>query len=102
LFYLGGTFVTVGGHNLLEPAAWGIASIVGPHHRNCAATLQELQRVGGGFVANSEAELVQLTQQFLSQPNEMTTAGDQAARWLESEATRCGVALAAVAHELSA
>jgi 3-deoxy-D-manno-octulosonic-acid transferase len=32
--FVGGSLVTRGGHNILEPAHWGVATIVGPHTEN--------------------------------------------------------------------
>jgi 3-deoxy-D-manno-octulosonic-acid transferase len=34
--FVGGSLVPVGGHNLIEPAAWGVATITGPHLFNFA------------------------------------------------------------------
>lgn len=93
LFYLGGTFVHVGGHNLLEPAVWGIASIVGPNHANCADTLQYLQQHGAGFVAKNGATLLEQSAKLLSDPTRLATTGAAAARWLEEDAQRCDKAL---------
>jgi 3-deoxy-D-manno-octulosonic-acid transferase len=98
LFLLGGTFVTVGGHNLLEPAVWGIASIVGPHHANCLDTLQHLQQYDAGFVAHDDTELLKISHKLLSSPDQLATAGAAAARWLEQDAKICGQAL----HEFAA
>ncbi len=93
LFYLGGTFVPVGGHNLLEPAVWGIASIVGPNHVNCVDTLQYLQQHGAGFVAKNGATLLEQSAKLFSDQTYLATAGAAAARWLEEDAQRCEIAL---------
>ena len=32
--FVGGSLVPIGGHNLLEPAAWGVPILTGPHMNN--------------------------------------------------------------------
>jgi 3-deoxy-D-manno-octulosonic-acid transferase len=44
--FLGGTVAPVGGHNILEPLAGGLPVLVGPHHGNHAATVEEGVRLG--------------------------------------------------------
>lgn len=40
--FVGGSVVAAGGHNVLEPASWGKAIIVGPHTQNFAAEVEYL------------------------------------------------------------
>ena len=40
--FVGGSLVPVGGHNLLEPAALGIATLTGPHYFNCEEVAEAL------------------------------------------------------------
>ncbi len=59
---VGGTLVPIGGHNLLEPAAVGVASLFGPHTNNCVDTAELVLTAGIGFrVAGAD----ELAQQFL-------------------------------------
>ena len=46
--YVGGTLVPVGGHNLLEPAAWGKPVLFGPYTDHCAEIAELLMQAGGG------------------------------------------------------
>jgi 3-deoxy-D-manno-octulosonic-acid transferase len=55
--FVGGTFVPIGGHNLLEPAIWGKPVFFGPHTDHCAQTADLLLRAGGGTRAKDGAEL---------------------------------------------
>lgn len=93
LFYLGGTFITVGGHNLLEPAVWGVASIVGPHHINCADTLGHLQRCGAGFVAPDQTSLYQQSKDLLANSSDLMLRGNAAEHWLIQDAATCKTGL---------
>lgn len=54
LFILGGTFVPIGGHNLLEPAVWGVPTIVGPYYHATQHIAEELRKSGGVMVVNNE------------------------------------------------
>ncbi len=44
--FVGGSLVPVGGHNLLEPAAFAKPTLTGPYHHNFVAVNKLLQRVG--------------------------------------------------------
>jgi 3-deoxy-D-manno-octulosonic-acid transferase len=93
LFQLGGTFVPIGGHNLLEPAAWGIASIVGPNHHACRQTLQELEKISAGSVALDGKALLEQSAKYLVDPASLAAAGIRAALWLQVDAIACREAL---------
>jgi len=51
--FMGGSFVNVGGHNLLEPAAFGRPIVSGPHLANVAALAAELVEAGAMSVVDS-------------------------------------------------
>ncbi len=57
LAYVGGTLVAVGGHNLLEPAAWGKAVFFGPHTDHCAEIASQLLQAGAGVRVEDGAQL---------------------------------------------
>jgi len=57
LTFVGGTLVSVGGHNLLEPALWGKPVFFGPHTDHCMDVAALLTGVGGGMQALGEREL---------------------------------------------
>jgi 3-deoxy-D-manno-octulosonic-acid transferase len=48
LAFVGGTLVPVGGHNLLEPAAWGKPVLFGPHTDHCFEVAELLEQAQGG------------------------------------------------------
>jgi 3-deoxy-D-manno-octulosonic-acid transferase len=55
--FVGGSFVPIGGHNLLEPAALGIAILTGPSIENCKETVAMLLQANAAIVVNNELEL---------------------------------------------
>ncbi len=65
VFFLGGTFVPIGGHNLLEPAVWSIPTVVGPHHQNCADFVKRLKKLNGIITVQTQNDLIAQTNQLL-------------------------------------
>lgn len=44
--FVGGSFINRGGHNVLEPAAWGVPTFVGPHTQNFTEMVVWLKELG--------------------------------------------------------
>ncbi len=65
LAILGGTFVPIGGHNPLEPAAAGAPVVVGIHHERIREVVDDLRRAGAGFVAQRASDIVGTLEQVL-------------------------------------
>lgn len=53
--FVGGTLVPVGGHNLLEPAFFGIPVVYGPHLQNCLQMAEALEAGGASVRASAES-----------------------------------------------
>ena len=65
--FVGGSFVQVGGHNPIEPAAYGLPILVGPHQHNFSEVMIEFEKNGGLItVLNGEELLERLTFLFSS------------------------------------
>lgn len=79
---IGGTFAPVGGHNLLEPAAFGRPILVGPHTDEIAAVVQvfadagALMRVTGTEPARALADACR---SLFADPVRARTMGERAA-----------------------
>ena len=56
--FVGGSLVATGGHNLLEPAAAGVASVFGPHMTNFREITELVLQYGAGIQVESCEELV--------------------------------------------
>jgi len=74
LVFVGGSFVTRGGQNVLEPAAQGKAVLFGPHMENFKDSVQVLQGRGGIQVATPE-RLLEVAGQLLSRPDQLEELG---------------------------
>jgi 3-deoxy-D-manno-octulosonic-acid transferase len=57
--FVGGSLVPSGGHNILEPAIWGVPVIFGPHIDDFKFAASCLIQSGGGIMVESEDELYQ-------------------------------------------
>lgn len=86
LFFLGGTLVPIGGHNLLEPAVWGIPMIVGPFHKNCQEQADQLEQVNALVKITYADDLYRTTHQFLSNPHLLDTYKKNTLAWIRQDA----------------
>ncbi|MDV2080229.1 lipid IV(A) 3-deoxy-D-manno-octulosonic acid transferase [Marinobacter xestospongiae] len=78
LAFVGGSLIERGGHNPLEPAAWGIPVLSGPHVFNFETIYGHLQQGAGvSVVADSEA-LYQRLAEFMRAPATAQLAGRNA------------------------
>ena len=66
--FVGGSLVPVGGHNMLEPVALGLPTIVGPELTNFQAIASELQAAGALTVINDAASLADGVAELWRQP----------------------------------
>ncbi len=83
--FLGGTFVPIGGHNLLEPAVWAIPSIVGPHYQNTKTIALELQATNGIFLVKNQTDLYLKTKKLIFNNNERISMGKNSLDWLKEQ-----------------
>ncbi|MBS1149672.1 MAG: 3-deoxy-D-manno-octulosonic acid transferase [Myxococcaceae bacterium] len=75
--FVGGSFTTRGGQNILEPAAQGRPVLFGPHMENFRDSVQVL--VGrGGIQVNDPDHLHRVVTELLSQPEELRLLGELA------------------------
>ena len=76
--FVGGSLVPVGGHNMIEPAAWGVPVVCGPHLHNFAAVSTMLRDAGGMAVVEDSAQLTEQLRQWLGDEDECRAAGARA------------------------
>lgn len=73
--FVGGSLVTAGGHNVLEPAALGIPVLTGPHCFNFTDIVPVLAAAGAAMVVNNAGELRAAVLQLLASPDRRHAAG---------------------------
>jgi 3-deoxy-D-manno-octulosonic-acid transferase len=88
--FVGGSLVPVGGHNLIEPAAWGRPVLAGPHLFNFAEAAALLQAEGGLRICGDGAALASAVIALLTETAYREKAG--AAARAVAEANRGALA----------
>ncbi|ATB32541.1 3-deoxy-D-manno-octulosonic acid transferase [Melittangium boletus] len=77
LVFVGGSFTTRGGQNILEPAGQGKPVLFGPHMENFQDSVQVL--VGrGGIQVNDAEHLYRVVSELLSKPETVASLGELA------------------------
>ncbi|HDI78252.1 MAG TPA: 3-deoxy-D-manno-octulosonic acid transferase [Desulfobacteraceae bacterium] len=82
--FVGGSFVPIGGHNLCEPAIFGIPVLFGPHIHNFLRMSEMLISFGGGKMVKDQEELFEVIRFLLSDPKNREDMGDRARRFVLS------------------
>lgn len=73
--FVGGSLVTTGGHNLLEPAALGVPVVVGPHTFNFAELTRQAVEAGLARQVAGEEALTEELSRLLRDPEERHRMG---------------------------
>jgi 3-deoxy-D-manno-octulosonic-acid transferase len=78
LAFVGGSLVPHGGQNILEPAAWGLAPLYGPHLQNFRWAQAILEEARAGIPVQDTASLAAAAQDLLAHPQERAARGTRA------------------------
>ncbi len=81
--FVGGSFVAAGGHNVLEPAAFGKAPAFGPHMENFPEMARKFLELEGGAQVSGGKELGQFWNKLLADGPLRQRMGSAAAAILE-------------------
>jgi len=82
--FVGGSLVPVGGHNLLEPASFGIPVVFGPHTHNFVSMAESLFEGGGGHRVRNGDELYRTMKTFFENAEVRTRSGARAKAFEEN------------------
>ena len=82
--FVGGSLVPIGGHNLLEPASFGIPVLFGPHIHNFVAMSELLIGNGGGLRIQNSEELLKTMNELLSDQARCEEVGRRAREFVRS------------------
>lgn len=80
LAFVGGSFADVGGHNLLEPAAWEHPVLSGPVLYNFERIAELLEEAGALTLVQNSRELAQEVTALFADPKRREREGEAAAR----------------------
>ncbi len=73
--FVGGSLVPSGGHNLIEPAAWRLPLISGPHLFNFAEVARLMLKSGGLNIVHDTNSLARVVNQLLLDPQHRREQG---------------------------
>lgn len=76
--FVGGSLRERGGHNMIEPAYWGLPIVCGPHTFNFADISKRLTDLGGMTVVENANQLAQQLCVWLDEPDERAIVGGTA------------------------
>lgn len=81
--FVGGSFVPVGGHNVLEPVSLGKPTLVGPHMFNSPEVTQLLTETGVLFQASTWDDMTMTALNYLKAPSLCTQIGQKGIELVE-------------------
>jgi 3-deoxy-D-manno-octulosonic-acid transferase len=83
--FVGGSFGSRGGQNMLEPAAYGVATCFGPNTWNFRDIVAQLLAVDGAVTVHDEAELRSFIRRVLGEPMWAAALGKRARQLVMSQ-----------------
>lgn len=83
LAFVGGSLIERGGHNPLEPAAYGLPVLMGPHTFNFAQICQQLEEAGGLSRISDPLSLQAAIAERLQNPELAARQGKQALTFMQ-------------------
>jgi 3-deoxy-D-manno-octulosonic-acid transferase len=86
LIIMGGSFISRGGHNILEPAAYGKAIITGPHMHNFNTEMKALLEAKAIVQCSDYAVLEEQIEQLIDSPESRSSIGHKARDHVQSQA----------------
>ncbi len=82
--FVGGSLAPRGGHNILEPAGFGLPIMVGPYTENFRDIVQKFADGGGVLVVGDQRELQSALLRLLADPMERKQLGERALEVLKA------------------
>jgi 3-deoxy-D-manno-octulosonic-acid transferase len=82
--FVGGSLVDIGGHNVLEPAAFGVPVVFGPHMHNFAAISRLLLEADAAEQVRDGRSLGEVVLRWLGDASERTRIGENGRRVVEA------------------
>jgi 3-deoxy-D-manno-octulosonic-acid transferase len=80
--FVGGSWVRRGGHNVMEPAAWGKPIFFGPYMDNYAAIAASLEREGAAIQVRDGDEMAAQIQRLSQDERQISLMGQKAAAFV--------------------
>jgi 3-deoxy-D-manno-octulosonic-acid transferase len=81
--FVGGSMIPIGGHNLLEPASFGLPVLFGPYTHNFVLMSRLLIEAGAGKRVMDGEDLFETMKELLSDPEKSIRMGRRAEKFIE-------------------
>ena len=98
--FVGGSLVDSGGHNILEPAAFGKVPVFGPHMQNFAAIASRFVEAGAAIQVTSPEDAGVEWIHLLKSPEKMQKMGETARQLVETSRGALDRAFAEISQQL--
>jgi len=98
--FVGGSLVPTGGHNMIEPAAWGVPILTGPHLFNFAEASRLLLEAEAMQVCDNADTLALHCIELLNNQQQRQTMGDAGLNVAEDNRGALDRLLAVIANSL--
>jgi len=99
--FVGGSLVNAGGHNILEPAAFGRVPVFGPYMENFSAIASRFLEAGAAVQVGSPEDAGVAWIELLQDRDKMKRMGDTAQRLVETSRGALDRAVSEVAKQLA-
>jgi 3-deoxy-D-manno-octulosonic-acid transferase len=99
--FVGGSLAPKGGHNILEPALFGVPAVTGPHMENFREITERFTRGDAVMTVRDESDLCRRLTEWAADPAPFAEMGGRARRLLETLRGATGRNAALVACGLS-
>lgn len=99
--FVGGSIAERGGHNALEPAAFSLPILMGPHTYNNPVICEYLQNCGALTIVEDSANMVSALTRWLQKPDEASTAGSAGNRVLLDNSGALNATLSCISKYLT-
>jgi len=99
--FVGGSLAPKGGHNILEPALFGVPAVTGPHTGNFREITELFTRGDAVMTVRDESDLCRRMAEWAADPAPFAEMGKRAKRLLETLRGASGRNAALVAGELT-
>lgn len=81
--FVGGSLADKGGHNALEPAAFSVPVMMGPHTYNNPFICEHLREKGALTIVKDAAQIAEVVNQWIANPSTRKEAGEAGLRVLK-------------------
>ncbi len=83
--FIGGTLLPYGGHNLVEPAFFGLPILFGPYINNTRESAIELIKSGSAIIVANETEFKKTISNLLDNPSKRKKMGENSKQYIKQK-----------------